>query len=83
MKIFLSSKADRQLHALPFKMYAVIFARVKSLGRDATPRGSKKLVSRAGWRLRVGDYRILYTIDRKRSELTVLSVAHRKDVYRS
>ena len=81
MKIFLSSKADRQLKKLPSQMYQVLISRIEYLGVNPFLPGSKKLAGREGWRIRVGDYRILYTVDKKKKELTVLSVAHRKEVY--
>lgn len=82
MKIFLSTKADKQLNNLPTEMYEVILERIKLLMHNPFPSGSKKLINREGWRVRVGDYRILYTIDNKKGELTILSVAHRKEAYR-
>lgn len=82
MKIYLSSKADKQLHRLPRQMYQVILHKIEKLEEDSFPQGVDKLESRPGWRIRVGDYRILYTVDREKRELTILSVSHRKDAYR-
>ena len=82
MKIFLSSKADRQLSKLPSKMHEVILSRIEGLMNAPHPTGAVKLKGREGWRIRLGDYRSLYTVDQKKKEITVLSVAHRKDAYR-
>jgi mRNA interferase RelE/StbE len=82
MKIFLSSKADKQLKKLPSKMYEVIINRIEALKENPFPSGVKKLEAREGWRTRIGDYRILYTVDLTRKEITVLSVVHRKEAYR-
>ena len=82
MNIFLSSKADRQLKKLPAKMHQFLIDKIEGLADNPLPVNSKKLAAREGWRIRLGDYRILYTIDFKRKELAVLSVAHRKEVYR-
>jgi len=82
MKIFLSSKADRQLNKLPQVMHRVLIARIEKLKEDPLPSSSVKLEARFAWRIRVGDYRILYTVDKKKKELTILSVAHRKEAYR-
>ncbi|MBI4226492.1 type II toxin-antitoxin system RelE/ParE family toxin [Candidatus Roizmanbacteria bacterium] len=82
MKIFLTSKADKQLKKLPPKMYEVILEKIELLGTNPFPTGSKKLIDREGWRIRIGDYRILYTVEYKKGELTVLSIAHRKEAYR-
>lgn len=82
MKIFLSTKADRQLKKLPEKMHRLFISKIEKLADDPLPANSRRLEAREGWRVRVGDYRILYTVDLKKIELTVLSVAHRKDAYR-
>lgn len=82
MKIFLSSKADRQLQKLPRRMHELLVTRIQNLARYPFPPGNKKLSQREGWRLRVGDYRILYTVNNRKKEITILSVAHRKEVYR-
>lgn len=82
MKVFLSTKADRQLHKLPRPIYQLLLERIENLAVAPFPSGVKKLQGRTGWRRRVGDYRILYTVDAKKKELTVLSIAHRKEVYR-
>lgn len=44
--------------------------------------GCKKLVGRQGWRIRVGDYRIVYEIDDEQRVVNVLHIGHRKDIYR-
>lgn len=81
MKVFLSTKADRQLNKLPRSLHQLMLERIENLAVTPLPSGVKKLQGRAGWRQRVGDYRILYTIDNKKREIAVLSVAHRKEVY--
>lgn len=54
---------------------------MRKLGDDPTPANSAKLTDREGRRLRVGDYRILYTVDDDAKEIEVVDVDHRKDVY--
>lgn len=83
MKIFLSSKADRQLKKLPREMHQVIINKIEKLSVDSYPVGSNKLEGRNGWRIRIGDYRVLYTVDEEVRELSILSVAHRRDAYRN
>ena len=82
MNVFLSTKADRQLKKLPTKMHSVLLTRIKKLAINPVPVNSKKLINRNGWRIRIGDYRILYTFEKKKNELTILSVAHRRDAYK-
>lgn len=82
MEIFLSLGADKQLKKLPASMYKLILTEIQKLEYSPYPPGAKKLESRDGWRIRVGDYRILYAIDKDKKEVTILSVKHRKDAYR-
>lgn len=81
-KIFLSSKADKQLNKLPQKMHDFALEKIEDLKENPYPSQSKKLVNREGYRIRVGDYRILYALEKKRHEIVILSVAHRKDAYK-
>lgn len=53
------------------------------LAEDPRPPASRPLRGRDGWRLRVGDYRILYTIDDGVLVVVVVMVGHRRDVYRN
>lgn len=59
---------------------------VDALGTDPEPSGCKALRGVQGplsiLRRRVGDYRILYVIDREESTVTVVDIDHRKDIYR-
>jgi len=82
MKIFLSSQANRQLNKLPCAIHNLLITEIEKIGVHPFPVLCKKLTNRAGWRIRVGDYRILYTVDNKKREVTILSVAHRKEAYR-
>lgn len=83
MEIYLSKKADKQLRRIPSSVYQLILRDIEKLANTPLPSGVKKLTGRDGWRIRVGDYRILYTIDMKRKEIAILSVAHRREAYRT
>jgi len=53
------------------------------LAQDPRPPASKPLAGRPGrWRVRVGDYRVIYTIDDNVLIVLVLSLGHRRDIYR-
>lgn len=57
---------------------------VKDLARDAMPKGSKKLKAGTNvFRIRQGDYRVIYEIDRASKEVKILCARHRKDVYKN
>ncbi|MGA2401072.1 MAG: type II toxin-antitoxin system RelE/ParE family toxin [Syntrophobacteraceae bacterium] len=56
---------------------------VRSLADDPRPAGVRKLTGREAWRIRVGDYRIVYEIHDDALVLLVVAIGHRRDVYRS
>lgn len=74
--------AEREMDKLPTAIHTRITSRILSLEDDPRPRGAKKLSGRAEYRLRVGEYRVLYTIDDKNRVVIVIAVGHRREVYR-
>jgi mRNA interferase RelE/StbE len=75
--------AEKALRKLPKTIQRRIVMAVEGLASNPRPAGAKKLT--AGdelWRIRVGDYRIVYHIEDKRLVILVVRVAHRRDVYR-
>lgn len=78
----LKRSAEKELENLPAGIHDKIIKILLSLKENPFPRHSKKLHGREGWRLRVGDYRILYIIHESEKNIEVVSVAHRKEVYR-
>jgi len=57
-------------------------AAIVALKEDPRLFGSLKLRQREGWCFRVGDYRVLYTIDDDARVVTVIAIGHRREVYR-
>lgn len=82
MKLYLKPRVVKQLAKIPTSVRNLIENKMVLLGENPFPSGSKKLFAREGYRIRVGDYRVLYTIDKKKKEVTILSVAHRKEAYK-
>lgn len=74
--------AEKDLNRLPEFVFGRINERLLSLEDDPRPHGTKRLSHRGEYRLRVGDYRVLYEIDDKRKIVEIVSVGHRRDVYR-
>ncbi|MEA1872434.1 MAG: type II toxin-antitoxin system RelE/ParE family toxin [Chloroflexota bacterium] len=62
--------------------YVHIRDAICDLEQEPRPRASAKLTGREGWRIRVGDYRVIYEIDDQQRVVTVLHIGHRRDVYR-
>ena len=80
--VYLKRSAEKELDHLPTKIYDRIVKRLLSLRDNPRPPGIKKLLGREGYRIRVGDYRILYVIAEKEKKVEVVSIAHRREVYR-
>jgi mRNA interferase RelE/StbE len=80
--VYLKRSAEKELDLLPAEVYDRIIKQLISLRDNPRPHGTKKLHGREGYRIRVGDYRILYVIDEKEKKVEIVSVAHRKEVYR-
>jgi mRNA interferase RelE/StbE len=81
-EVFLKASAERELARLPARMHDRIVERLLQLVDEPRPAGSKKLQGLDAYRIRVGDYRILYEVDDRRRRVTVYSVGHRREVYR-
>ena len=80
--VALKRSAEKELERLPVKIHDRIIEVLVSLKENPFPRGIKKLHGSFGYRIRVGDYRILYAVDENEKKVEVFSIAHRKDVYR-
>jgi mRNA interferase RelE/StbE len=80
--VLVDSRVIRELRQVPRKNVERILDAIDALGADPRPRGAKKLVDQPGWRIRIGDYRILYEIDDKASSVKIYRAGHRRDVYR-
>jgi mRNA interferase RelE/StbE len=74
--------AQKALARLPEQDYARVAAAIAALASNPRPPGCVKLTGSTYWRLRVGDYRILYEIDDTGQLVIVATVGHRRDVYR-
>ncbi|MCL4536389.1 MAG: type II toxin-antitoxin system RelE/ParE family toxin [Nitrospirae bacterium] len=78
----LKRSAEKELEWLPEKIHDRIVASLIALKENPFPVGAKKLHGREGYRIRVGDYRILYVIYESKKVVEVFSIAHRREVYR-
>jgi mRNA interferase RelE/StbE len=81
-EVRLSKRANRELALLEQSTRSRIVARLEELGDDSFPRGAIKLQGREGvYRIRVGDYRVLYEVFRKEGLVLVDKIDHRSGVY--
>jgi mRNA interferase RelE/StbE len=82
-KIILKPSVEKDLRSLPPSVLRRVFKRIEALEDDPRPRGSLKLAGAEQlYRIRVGDYRIVYTLDESSAQVVVYYVRHRRDVYR-
>lgn len=80
--VYIKRSAEKELDALPTKVYSRITKQLLTLSQNPRPFGVKKLFSREEYRIRIGNYRILYTINEKEKKVEIVSVGHRREVYR-
>ncbi len=78
----LKPRAERDLDRLPLHAARRIWQKLLTLEEDPRPHGAIKLEGSEGYRIRIGDYRIVYTVDDRKSIVDVVRVAHRREVYR-
>lgn len=82
-QIQFTTAARRQLLDLPRQLVARIDGAIQRLADDPRPSGAEKLKGHQNlYRLRVGDYRVVYTIEDTRLLIVVIKIGNRKDVYR-
>lgn len=80
-EVHIIPSAEKDLDRLPTVVHARVSQRILNLEDNPRPRGIRKLSGREEFRLRVGDYRILYIIDDRNHIVTIMAVGHRREVY--
>lgn len=80
-KVTLTKTAQKQLDKLPGSVSQDLIAVISTLAQTPRPTGYKKLKGRPGYRVRVGNYRIIYDIIDKILVVEVIALGHRKDIY--
>ncbi len=82
-RVALTASAEKELRRLPARLVTRIFRRLDALAYNPRPHNCKKLVGGdKQWRIRVGEYRIVYEIDDYSKAIDVTRIAHRREVYR-
>jgi mRNA interferase RelE/StbE len=81
-RVTFADSAKRELIALSANAIERIQAKIRELANNPRPPGCKKLRgARNLWRIRVGDYRVIYTVDGIAKTVDVTRIAHRREVY--
>ncbi len=81
-KVEIVSSAENQFKKFPVSLQNRIAPKLSSLESNPRPFGSQKLRDTSYYRLRVGDYRIIYSVSDKERLVKILDIAHRREVYR-
>ncbi|MCP4418668.1 MAG: type II toxin-antitoxin system RelE/ParE family toxin [Chloroflexi bacterium] len=80
-KIVIKRSVAKDLRPIPNKDVRRILNRIEQLAKNPRPPGSKQLAGDIKYRIRQGNYRILYTVEDEIVTVTVVKVGHRRDVY--
>ena len=76
------NSASKELEKLPRQIITRVVAAVDDLSTNPYPHGARKLIgSERAYRIRIGDYRVIYHVFEKRLIVEIVRVRHRKDVY--
>ena len=82
-EVLIERTAEHDLKSLPTTLFNRIIPRIKALAEIPRPSGCHKLAgSKNDWRIRIGDYRVLYEIDDAHKRVRIFRVRHRREVYR-
>jgi len=82
-EVYLERAAERDLRRLPAEIFYRVVPHIKALAQNPRPSGCHKIAgSKSDWRIRVGDYRVIYEIDERAKAVKVMRVRHRRKAYR-
>ena len=81
-KISIKKSAVKELKDIPKKELRKIIKHIQSLAQNPRPQGSQKLSGQGRFRIRQGDYRIVYSIEDKGSIIDIVKIGHRREIYR-
>ncbi len=82
-RVYLERAAERDLKRLSSEEFDRIISNIRALAENPRPAGCRKIVgSKNDWRIRVGEYRIIYEVDDEKKAVMVMRVRHRREAYR-
>lgn len=81
-KLLIKPSAVKDLEAVPVKDRRKVAAKIQTLAADPRPPGYEKLSGQERYRLRQGDYRVVYAIDDAEHTVLVVKIGNRRDIYR-
>lgn len=82
-KIYLERSAERDLKKLSAENFHRVISQIAALAENPRPAGCRKIVrSKGDWRIRIGNYRVIYEIDESSEVVRIMMVKHRREAYR-
>ena len=81
-KIYIERSAQKALSKIPTRDQNRIIESIQNLSDNPRPSNTKKLTGKSAWRIRIGNYRVIYEIVDDRLIIIVISIGHRKDIYK-
>ena len=81
-KILIKKSVVKELEAIPKKDLQKIVKRINELSKNPLPHGVQKLSAQERYRIRQGNYRIVYAIIKTEVVIYIIKVGHRKEIYR-
>jgi len=81
-KVLIKRDAEKEIRKLPRADIKRVVKRILSLSGNPRPSGCEKLKGETGYRIRQGPWRIVYIVDDRKKNVTVIKVGHRREVYR-
>lgn len=82
MKLILLRSAQKELDKLPDNITIRISRKIFDLANNPYPYGNQKLGGDKGYRIRIGNYRIVYVVNKTNKTIVITKIGHRRDVYR-
>ena len=81
-QVIIPKSVRKELDRLPDNVARKILARLAGLEVNPRPADVKKLRGREAWRIRAGDYRVIYEIHDRMLQVIVITIGHRREIYR-
>jgi mRNA interferase RelE/StbE len=82
-QVIFARSARQELEELPRRVAERILARIETLAENPRPHGCRKLQGSSQlWRIRVGEYRVIYAIDDNKQTVDIIVIRHRSEAYR-
>lgn len=80
-QLIIDKYAEKQLAKIPPPDFNRIVKAIENLATNPRPHGYKKLTGRPGYRIRIGNYRVIYMIEDKQLTIFIIDIGNRKNIY--